>query len=166
MEKKNGKKVAGFIIPSVIGIILFMVPVKHDGNWTVTVKIIADLIGGALGSILPILCVAIVTVSAIGSLIGLAKPKFMTESAILADTFCTTPVWAIVRVIGAVFIWMTYLGLGTEGGEDIVSMITDGGAGGFVLGDLLTVLVIIFLIAALLLPLLLDFGLWNMLGHC
>ena len=136
MENKNGKKVAGFVIPSVIGIILFMIPVKYDGNWTVTVKIIADLIGGALGSVLPVLCVAIVTVSAIGSLIGLAKPKFMTENAILADTFCTSPVWAIVRVIGAVFIWMTYLGMGTEGGNDIVSMITDGGAGGFVLGDL------------------------------
>ena len=65
--------------------------------------------------------------------------------------------WALVRVVGAVFIWMTYLGMGTEGGKDIVSMITDGGAGGFVLGDLLTVLVIIFLIAALLLPLLLEY---------
>lgn len=131
MEKKNGRNVAGFIVPSVIGIILFMIPVKYDGNWTVTVKIIADLIGGALGSVLPILCVAIVTVSAIGSLIGLTKPKFMTERAILADTFCTSPVWALVRVVGAVFIWMTYLGMGTEDGKDIVSMITDGGAGGF-----------------------------------
>ncbi|WP_338547545.1 YjiH family protein [Emergencia sp. JLR.KK010] len=164
MEKKNGRNVTGFIVPSVVGIILFMIPVKYDGNWTVTVKIIADLIGGALGSVLPILCVAIVTVSAIGSLIGLAKPKFMTERAILADTFCTSPVWVLVRVIGAVFIWMTYLGMGTEGGRDIVSMITDGGAGGFVLGDLLTVLVIIFLIAALLLPLLLDFGLLEYVG--
>ena len=58
MEKKNGRNVTGFIVPSVVGIILFMIPVKYDGNWTVTVKIIADLIGGALGSVLPILCVA------------------------------------------------------------------------------------------------------------
>lgn len=43
-------------------------------------------------------------------------------------------------------------------------MITEGGAGGFVLGDLLTVLVIIFAIAGLLLPLLLDFGLLEFVG--
>lgn len=43
-------------------------------------------------------------------------------------------------------------------------MITDGGAGGFVLSDLLTVLVIIFAIAGLLLPLLLDFGLLEFVG--
>lgn len=190
MEEKNGKKIAGFLIPSIIGIILFMIPVKFGGNWTVTVKIIADLIGGVLGAILPILCVIIVTVSAIGSLIGLAKPKFITERAILADTFCTSPAWAIIRTLGAIFIWMTYIAVYILGeGEDIISnmipdsvvnvipdgvvniltggvggMITDGGAGGFVIGDLLTVLVIIFLIAALLLPLLLDFGLLEYIG--
>ena len=43
-------------------------------------------------------------------------------------------------------------------------MLTEGGAGGFVLSDLLTVLVIIFAIAALLLPLLLDFGLLEFVG--
>jgi len=164
MEQRNSKKMAGFIIPSVIGILLFMIPVKHEGEWTVTVKIIADIIGNYLGSILPILCVFIITVSAVLSLIALAKPKFITENAILADTFSVSVVWVIVRCIGAVFIWMVFLGMGTEGGKDIVSLITDGGAGGFVVSDLLTVLVIIFLIAALLLPLLLDFGLLEFVG--
>ena len=41
---------------------------------------------------------------------------------------------------------------------------TGGGQGGFVLYDLLTTLVIIFVIAALLLPLLLDFGLLEFVG--
>lgn len=164
METKSGKKIAGFLIPSIIGIILFMIPVKHNGEWTVTVKIIADYIGSWLGGILPILCVVIITVSAVLSLIALAKPKFIVENHLLKDTFAVSPIWVIVRIVGAVFIWMTYLGMGTEGGAGIVSMITDGGAGGFVLSDLLTVLVIIFLIAALLLPLLLDFGLLEYVG--
>ncbi len=164
METKSGKKIAGFLVPSIIGIILFMIPVKYNGEWTVTVKIIADYIGGWLSGILPILCVIIITVSAVLSLIALAKPKFIVENHLLKDTFAVSPIWVIVRIVGAVFIWMTYLGLGTEGAKDIVSMITDGGAGGFVLSDLLTVLVIIFLIAALLLPLLLDFGLLEYVG--
>lgn len=164
MEQRNSKNMAGFLVPSIVGIVLFMIPVKYDGNWTVTVKIIADWIGGLLAGILPLLCVLIITVSAVLSLIALAKPKFIMDNAILADTFSVSVVWVIVRCIGAVFVWMVYLGLGTEGGTDLVSLITDGGAGGFVVSDLLTVLVIIFLIAALLLPLLLDFGLLEFVG--
>lgn len=164
MEERKKGSMAGFLIPSVIGIILFMIPVKYDGDWTVTVKIIADWIGSAIGGILPGLCVAIITVSAVLSLIGLAKPKFIMNNALLADTFAVSWIWVIVRCLGAVFIWMVFLGMGSEEGTDIVSLITNSGAGGFVLGDLLTVLVIIFLIAALLLPLLLDFGLLEFVG--
>lgn len=164
MEQRTGRKLAGFIVPSVIGILLFMIPVKHDGEWTVTVKIIADIIGSLLGGILPLLCVFIITISAVLSLIALTKPKFITNNSILADTFSVSVVWVIVRCIGAIFVWMVFLGMGTEGGKDIVSLITDSGAGGFVVSDLLTVLVIIFLIAALLLPLLLDFGLLEFVG--
>ena len=43
--KSNAKLKALFIIPSITGIILFMIPVKNaDGDWTVVVKILADII--------------------------------------------------------------------------------------------------------------------------
>lgn len=174
MEKRNGKLMAGFVIPSIVGILLFMVPVqkaffgfKGEGanNWTICVKILADLLGGAVGGILPILCVIIVTISAVMSLIALAKPKFITDNAILKDTFQVSVVWVIVKIIGAVFIWLTYLEVQAgDDGKGIIHMITEGGAGGFILGDLLTMLVIIFAIAGLLLPLLLDFGLLEFVG--
>ena len=55
--KSNAKLKALFIIPSVIGVILFMIPVKNSaGEWTVVVKIIADIIAGAIGGFLPLLC--------------------------------------------------------------------------------------------------------------
>ena len=164
-NNKKSNRLVKFLVPSIVGIILFMIPVKYDGSWTIFVKIIADMIGSALGGVLPILCVIIVTVSAIMSLISLGKPKFITEHVVLKDTFSVSIVWVIVRILGAVFIWLTFLEIGAgEGETGILHMITDGGAGGFVLGDLLTVLVIIFLIAALLLPLLLDFGLLEFVG--
>lgn len=154
-----------FIIPSVIGILLFMIPVKYHGEWTICVKILADILGTALGGILPVLCVAIITVSAILSIVSLAKPKFITEHPVLKDTFSVSPVWVIIRVIGCVFIWLTFLGVDAgDSDTGFIHMITEGGAGGFVLGDLLTVLVIIFAIAGLLLPLLLDFGLLEFVG--
>lgn len=165
MESNKKGLMARFLIPSIIGIVLFMIPVKYDGEWTIAVKILADMIGGLLEGVLPILCVLIITVSAVLSAIGLAKPDFITKSPILSDTFCVSWIWVVVRVLGAIFVWLTYLGI-KAGDEDtgFIHMLTEGGAGGFVLGDLLTVLVIIFAIAALLLPLLLDFGLLEFVG--
>ena len=165
MEQKNKGSVAGFLIPSIIGVFLFMVPVQQDGKWTVVVKIIADIISQAIGDFLPLLCLIIVTVSALLGLIFLRKPNFITTYPVVANTFSTTAVWVIIRLIGTVFIWLTYFGIDADDESDgFFHMITSADAGGFVLNDLLSVLVIIFLLAGLLLPLLLDFGLLEFIG--
>ena len=149
--KSNAKLKALFIIPSITGIILFMIPVKNaDGDWTVVVKILADIISGYIGGFLPLLCVLILTVSAVMSLIALAKPKFIMNSDIMKECFACKPIWVVLRVLAVIFVWLTYLGVGEED-VGLIGMITGGGQGGFVLYDLLTTLVIIFVIAALLL---------------
>ena len=164
MSKYSAKQIAGFLIPSIIGIIIFMIPIQVDDTWTIVVKVIADMIGGALGDFLPLLCVIIVTASAILGLASLRHPSFITSYPIVDETFSTTPIWAIIRVIGCVFIWLVYLGIGAEDEGTFLWMFSNADTGGFVLGDLLTVLVIIFLLAGLLLPLLLDFGLLEFIG--
>ena len=164
MAKYSAKQLAGFIIPSVIGILLFMIPIQVDGSWTITVKVIADIIGGVLGDFLPLLCVIIVTVSAVLGVASLGRPSFITSYPIVDETFTATPIWAVIRCIGAVFIWITYLGIGADDEGSFLWMISCADGGGFVLNDLLTVLVIIFLLAGLLLPLLLDFGLLEFIG--
>ena len=75
MKKREAKYLAGFIIPSLVGILLFMAPVHFNDSWTIIVKIIADIIGSALGSFLPLLCVLIITVSAVLGVISLSKPS-------------------------------------------------------------------------------------------
>ena len=53
--KSNAKLKALFIIPSITGIVLFMIPVKNAaGDWTVVVKIIADIIFRAFPCHLPL----------------------------------------------------------------------------------------------------------------
>lgn len=165
MEAKKEGSLAGFIVPSVIGVFLFMIPVQDDGKWTVIVKIIADIISNAIGEFLPLLCLAIVTISAVLGIIFLHNPNFIATYPIVANTFSTTAVWVVIRIIGAIFIWLTYLGIDAEDGkEGVLHMITCADGGGFVLNDLLSVLVVIFLLAGLLLPLLLDFGLLEFIG--
>ena len=165
MEQKKQGSLAGFIVPSVIGIVLFMIPVYYNDSWTIIVKIIADLIAQGIGDFLPLLCVIVVTISALLGIIFLRHPTFITSYPVVADTFSTTAIWVVIRVIGAIFIWLTYLGIDADDdSEGVLHMITCGDAGGFVLNDLLTVLVIIFLLAGLMLPLLLDFGLLEFIG--
>ena len=55
LEKYNWKHILGFVIPSILGVVLFMIPVEVDGTWTVIVKVIADLIGNCMADFLPIL---------------------------------------------------------------------------------------------------------------
>ena len=165
METKKQGSLAGFLIPSIVGIFLFMIPVQDDGKWTVVVKIIADVISQAIGDFLPLLCLIIVTISALLGIVFLKHPTFITSYPIVANTFSTTAIWVVIRVIGAIFIWLTYFGIDADDeSTGIIHMITCDDAGGFVLHDLLTVLVIIFLLAGSLLPLLLDFGLLEFIG--
>ncbi|ACV23798.1 Uncharacterized protein conserved in bacteria [Slackia heliotrinireducens] len=165
MDKYSKRQLAGFLIPSIIGVLLFMIPVKFNGEITIVVKILADALAGLMEGFLPVLCVIIVTISAILGVASLNHPSFLRTYPIIDKTFSTTPVWAVIRVIGAILIWLTFLGV--QAGDDdtgIIHMFTESGAGGFVLSDLLTVLVIIFFLAGLLLPLLLDFGLLEFIG--
>ncbi|MBR2215637.1 MAG: YjiH family protein [Selenomonadaceae bacterium] len=155
----------GFIIPSVIGIGLFMIPVNMEGSWTIVVKVLADLVSQAVGDYIPLLCVVIITLSAILGIASHGKHSFVATYPIIQDTFSTTGIWVLIRVVGAVFVWLAYLGIdGDEGADGFIHLITSAEAGGFVLHDLLSVLVVIFLLAGLLLPLLLDFGLLEFIG--
>lgn len=165
MGQKSKVSVAGFLIPSLVGIFLFMVPVKYDEKWTVIVKIIADIIGEGLGEFLPFLCLIIVTLSSVLGVAFLSKPNLITNYPMVKTTFEATAIWVAIRVIGTIFIWLTYFEVDAdENSSGIIHMITSADNGGFVLHDLLSVLVIIFFLAGLLLPLLLDFGLLEFIG--
>lgn len=162
--KENEGSTAGFIVPSVIGILLFMIPVEYDGKWTVVVKILSDWLAGLLGDFLPLLCVIIVTLSAVLSAIFYHKPNFITSYPIVGATFSTSFIWVMIRAVGALFIWLVYLKVDAEAESGVIHAITSSDNGGFVLNDLLCVLVIIFFLAGVLLPLLLDFGLLEFIG--
>ena len=164
MENKTNGSTAGFLIPSLVGIFLFMIPVKYDDKWTVIVKIIADIIGEGLGDFLPLLCLIIVTLSSVLGVAFLSKPNLITNYPMVKTTFEATAIWVAIRVVGTIFIWLTYFEVGADDEDGIIHMITSADNGGFVLHDLLSVLVIIFFLAGLLLPLLLDFGLLEFIG--
>lgn len=160
MPLKQKRSLAMFLVPSVIGILIFMIPVRFQGTWTIIVKILADFISGHLETILPLLCVLILTVSSVMAAAGLAGASFIHDKPLLTECFSCAPVWVAVRCLGCLFAWLTLLG---AGGNGVVSAISGPDQGGVAL-DLIVGLVIIFAIASFLLPLLLDFGLLEFVG--
>lgn len=140
-----------------------MIPVKFDGEWTIIVKIFADFIAKTIGDYLPVLCTIIITISFVMSVLASLNVKFIKESKLLDQTFSVTPVWLVLRILGFIVVWMVVLKDKLNLGPFFDMIVADESAT-FILNDLLTSLVIIFVIASMLLPLLLDFGLLEFIG--
>lgn len=147
-----------FIIPSIIGVLLFMIPIKYEGDVTIPIAIFSGMLVNFLGEYLVYIITGTMAISAILSLIEtIVKPKFITNNKILSSLFTTTPLWLVSRVLGGIFGVLAAFQIGPQ-------MIISGDTGAFVLNDLLTVLFSIFLFAGLFLPLLLNFGLLEFFG--
>lgn len=147
-----------FIVPSLIGLLLFMMPISFEGNITIPIAIVAKALQSLLGDSLPLIVTAIVLFTALmTTLHKLVKFERIQQSAFFEGLLNVSPVWFIVRVIGAIFIVLTYFAIGPE-------MVFSANTGALVLNDLLPVLFCVFIFAGLLLPLLLNFGLLELFG--
>ncbi|AZB44685.1 YjiH family protein [Bacillus sp. FJAT-42376] len=147
-----------FLIPSLLGIFLFIIPIKYGGDVTIPIAIFSNVLQEALGGWLPGIMTGIITVTAAGTILyKTAKPAFMENSPFLTALFNVLPIWTAARIIGAIFAVLTFLKAGPE-------WIWSEDTGGLLLTDLLPVLFCVFLFAGLFLPLLLNFGLLEFFG--
>ncbi|BCU52906.1 membrane protein [Staphylococcus auricularis] len=151
-----------FITMSLLGIILFLtpVPVVEDGEKQATLPVayLANLLKSAIGDGMPIIILTIVTVSGILTLVCSTFLKHKIKPNSLMDSaFKVNWVWLILRLLAVVFVWIVYFELGTE-------VIYSEDTGGLVFSSLLPTLVTVFLFAALFLPLLMEYGLLELLG--
>ncbi|USD66948.1 YjiH family protein [Vibrio sp. SCSIO 43136] len=147
-----------FLIPSLIGLFLFMAPVSYDGNITIPVAILAKFLTGALeGSLVAIVTTVIAFMSVATIYNKVAKPAFIANSPFLDTLFNPSPLWFAVRIIGGIAVLLTFFQVGPEA-------IWEENTGGLVLEGLLPTLFAVFIFAGLLLPLLLNFGLLELMG--
>jgi len=168
--KSKGALKALFLIPSIIGVLIFMIPMKigEGGSWTVVVKVISDALKNAVGyDNVAMLCIGILTVSAVLALVSLAKPKFIMDNELLRGCFAVSLPWVIVRLIGCVCVWLTWIYSFSPNAKEptsaVIQAIVGGDQGGLAY-DLIIGLVFVFLMASYLLPLLTDFGLLEYVG--
>ena len=154
----GNKSLLRFLLPSLIGLFLFMTPVSYEGQMTIPVAILAKSLLALLdGYLLNIITVIISFMAVASTFAVLIKPKFVTQNKFLSELFIPTPLWLAVRIVSCVFTIATVFHLGPE-------QIWNANTGGLVLNDLLPTLFAVFIFAGLLLPLLLNFGLLELCG--
>jgi nucleoside recognition membrane protein YjiH len=147
-----------FIIPSFIGVILFMIPIEFAGEMTLPVTLLAKWLQELLADILPALATVMILVSAVLTLIGsFIKPSWIMDRPFLKNLFHVSVFWAVTRVLGAIFAVLTL----SQWGPDWV---WSEDTGGLLLYNLIPVLFTVFIFAGLFMPFLMDFGLLEMTG--
>jgi nucleoside recognition membrane protein YjiH len=148
-----------FLIPSILGILLFMIPVKLFGDWKVPIATLADILSGFIAPVMPWTATIILIIAALGSVLYLIKGKDEEDTSFTTNLFSVSIFWVITRIIGAVLALLVVLQIGPE-------WIWNENTGGLLLSEdgLVTFLFTIFLFAGLLLPLLLNFGLLEFFG--
>ncbi|MEZ8153614.1 YjiH family protein [Vibrio splendidus] len=147
-----------FLIPSLIGLFLFMAPISYQGDLTIPVAILAKSIQAVFGESLVAIITAIVAFMSVASVLStIFKPAFITSNSFLNGLFNPSPLWLLVRLIGGASAFMAFFQVGPE-------FIWEENTGGLVLEGLLPTLFSVFIFAGLLLPLLLNFGLLELFG--
>ncbi|WP_161866296.1 YjiH family protein [Pseudomonas yangonensis] len=147
-----------FLIPSLLGVLLFLTPIVYEEKVTIGLGVMADALKAAFNDHLPAIATALLILSAVLGVLGsLLKPRWLSERQPLQDLFVLHPLWLGLRVLGALFAAMTFWQFGPE-------WIWSANTGGVVLKDLAPVLITFFLVAGLILPLLTDYGLMEFIG--
>ena len=147
-----------FVLPSLIGIASFLIPIPTADGANIGMGILSDWMEGLLGSTLPAIVTAAVVLSALLSVwVSVRKPAWSKEPGTVGSIFATGPAGVAIRIIGAVLALMVL----TETGP---SWVISPDTGSVILNDLMTVIFVLFLFASVLLPFLTDFGLMEFIG--
>ncbi len=162
----NIRQFLKFFIPSMIGLIVFVFPIPYvDGKFvsysdgfTIPIAVLKDYIQGYMSDFLPLLVVTSIMITVVGSLYTkIMKPSLIVNSEFLNNLLNVKTSWLMLRILGAFFAVVTYFQFGFE-------TIYSDSIGGLLLYELMPILFIVFFLAGLLLPLLLDFGLLEFVG--
>ncbi|MBU3145121.1 YjiH family protein [Clostridium sp. CF012] len=156
------KQILIFAIPSIIGLLLFVIPFPWGGgNLTIGVGYFAAKFSEAYGKGLPEFMVYVVIASAIiTSLSTVVKPKFISNNKFLKELFIVTPLTLAIRIVAAIFAYAVLHSVTVIG----LDKISNKNTGGVVVNDLFPVLATWFFFSGFFLPLLMEFGSMDYFG--
>ena len=157
--KLSYQDVLKFIIPSSIGVLLFLTPIFIDGRATIGMGILVDLLRDATQDYLPAFATMLLLVSCFCSTYFSLFRKNESNRRInqIQQIFTTSPAWLILRILGSLFAVLVLFDIGPE-------WISSPATGGTMLFQLAGTLTVFFLVACFLLPFLIDYGVAEFMG--
>ena len=148
-------KFCGF---SLVGILIFLVPLTIDGKSTILLGLIMDVVQIPFNAWMLEFITGFIIITALGGAGYLiARPQWMMNSAILSAMFDTPPVWLALRILGSLVAISVYFQLGP-------SVIWGQDTGGTVVSIIGPELFFTVGTACVFLPFLTDFGLLEFTG--
>lgn len=155
--KLNRPGLFKFLIPSLIGVGMFLVPFTVGDTINIGMGLLADGLKALLGDALPAIAVGVLCLSVLlTAWVKFGNPRWGQQRA-MKELFEVAPLWFVMRILGALFAVMTYFQVGP-------AFVIADFTGGVMLNDLAPVLLTFFFFAALLLPFLVDFGFMEFIG--
>ena len=167
-SKPRAISVVKFVIMSVIGVFLFMVPLPHGDSFNIPLGIALSWVGGHINSVevngfglMVLIAVIIITLSFLATVLAyVLKPAFIMNSEKMKRLFLSSPIYFVSKAVAVVFAWMVFLGVGPDeiigswaAADTMMSLIASNSG-----------LIAIFLVVGLAIPILTDFGLMEFLG--
>lgn len=153
--KYSLKQYIRFFIPSLLGIILFLLPVYYDGNFTVPIGILMKLFEHLVNDYLLIVTFAVFIISFLGALLT-KLISIDIKINTLKSLFDVSYLSLIVRGLGVLMLLCVHYQVGPW-------FIYDEYSGGVIL-DLIKDLIATFVVVGFFFPLLLDFGCTEFIG--
>jgi len=123
-----------FLIPSCIGIFLFMTPIISNNQVSIPVAIFSKWLQEILAELLEPLILGVILVTGIGTLVTkMIKPDIFIKNDFLNNLFNVSIIWVVIRTLAMIFTILTYFEIGPE-------MVYSAYTGGLVFDELLMIL--------------------------
>lgn len=150
------KQLLRFIIPTLLGVLLFLTPISIDGRMTIMIAFVIDYVNDVVKPMMVPVTVGIATIPSLITLLVTFSPLKKIQNRFV-QLFNPGLGWTLVRAIGAVLMVMVYFEVGPE-------WVWHRNTGGVMLYDVGPVVLAIYFLSAILLPLLTDYGLMEFIG--
>ena len=153
----NSKNMLKFLMGSALGILMFLVPIPQGDSFTTLLDFVKSFLKDMFGPSLNYILVVMIVGSALLTVYDyICKPDWIRKNHYLSKAFCSTPLYLVSKVLGAVIIVMVVFHIGPE----YVTSVDTGAT----MADLCATLFCIVLGFSFFLPFLTDCGIMEFLG--
>lgn len=147
-----------FVVPSALGVLIFLTPIMWDGSLTIGIGVATQWVIKLMGAYGLHLVVLVMTVTALLTVLGsIFKLRIIQTNPWLAELFDVSLPWVALRLAGMSFGFIYLFQFGPE-------LLRSEEIGGAVMLGIGVNVIAVYISACLLLPLLTEFGFMEFVG--